>query len=223
MANYVLGTSDPTITPDTGAGKWNSEPKTFEMRFKEQAIFQILPHAYVVIGDDATEHMYHYLGNSGKDYTIDLEDMLDDVPNEKRAYMAEMTLARKFVETLPPGTHQITSTRATVGYVQKSENWNWFFATGGYSYWGKGIASVTEDQGQRSYELVFEYKFFDRYNWDGGKQVEIFGITITDHFMGEFHRQGLAQEFNMYGSYKQKVKWTGATFSDPVITDVGGR
>jgi hypothetical protein len=53
----------------------------------------------------------------------------------------------------------------------------------------------------------FEYKFFDRYNWDTGKKVELAGITITDVFMGEFHRQGLAKEFNCYGSFKRKLAW----------------
>ncbi len=95
---------------------------------------------------------------------------------------------------------------------------------GGYSPWGKGLATITKDgNSQRVYELDFEYKFFDRYNWDGGKSVTIFGQTITDAFMGRFHREGLAQEFNMYGSTERKVKWTGSTFGNPTITTPGGR
>lgn len=31
------------------------------------------------------------------------------------------------------------------------------------------------------------------------KKVTYAGIEITDEFMGEFHRQGLAKEFKMYG------------------------
>jgi hypothetical protein len=53
----------------------------------------------------------------------------------------------------------------------------------------------------------YEYKVGDRYNWDMGKQVEIFGITITDKFMGEFHRQGMAKEFNMNGSIITSIEW----------------
>jgi len=41
---------------------------------------------------------------------------------------------------------------------------------------------------------------FDRYNWDGGKKVNIGPITITDESMAEMHRAGVAQEFNMSGS-----------------------
>jgi hypothetical protein len=52
---------------------------------------------------------------------------------------------------------------------------------------------------------------FDRYNWDKGKSVEIAGITITDRFMGEFHRQGLAQEFDCMGSFKRRFTWTAGS------------
>jgi hypothetical protein len=210
MAKYKIGSGDPTITPDAGAGKWDSESTTWEMRLKKAAVINILPHAYLIIGDDATKHMAHYLKNSGKDYTIDLEDMLDDVPNEKMLYESELAEAKIFVETLPVGTHNITSDRASGGYVKQSENTNWYFATGGYSAWGKGVATVTADAtGKKGYELDFEYKFFDRYNWDGGKSVTIFGIKVTDAFMGRFHREGIAQEFNMNGSVKKNVNWGG--------------
>ena len=53
------------------------------------------------------------------------------------------------------------------------------------------------------YTLEFEYKFYDRYNWDGGKQVTILGHVVTDEFMGEFHRHGLARVFDLRGSVKK--------------------
>ncbi len=224
MANYALGSGDPKITPDAGAGVWNSKSKTLDMRTREAMIYQILPSANLVIGDDAVRHMYHYLGNTGNDLTIDLQGMLNDVEDERRNFEAEMLLARRFVQGLRPGCYMIHSQKATVGYAKKSESKNWFFATGGYSYWGKGVATVdTNDKGERTYNLAFEYKFYDRYNWDGGKSVTIGPVTITDAFMGEFHRQGLAKEFDMFGSVRRNIKWTGMTFSNPAVTDPGGR
>lgn len=66
---------------------------------------------------------------------------------------------------------------------------------------------------------------FDRYNWDTGKSVTIGPITVTDAFMGEFHRQGLAREYDCYGSLRRRFIWTGdnAAPSDRMIVRDGGR
>ena len=221
MANYMIGSSDPPVHRDKGAGLWNSKPRTYDMIARKLAIMNYLPHAYVIVGDDAAVNLAHFFGNNGFDKTIDLEDMVDDVPSAKLLYERELALAKAYVETLPEGRYQITSASASGGYAKKSENWNWFYAVGGYSAWGKGVAVVTRNSdGTKAYDLQFEYRFFDRYNWDGGKSVTLFGVKITDQFMGEFHRQGLAQEFDMYGSMTRKVSW-GATPAGKVAVPAG--
>jgi hypothetical protein len=70
---------------------------------------------------------------------------------------------------------------------------------------------VNEIGSERRCELNFEYKFYDRYNWDKGKSVTFAGITVTDEFMGEFHRQGLAQEFDCVGSFRRSFSWKAGT------------
>jgi LysM repeat protein len=213
MADFTLGTTDPTITPDPGAGVWNSTPATAEFALKKSAILSILPHAALIVGPDAAVHMFHYLANTGNNFTIRLATMVADVPSGQFNYDEEVKEAAAFVETLPEGRHAFTSrsvnqNRAQPMYNTKGESWNWFFAIGGYSAWGKGEATVTSAGGVRRYHMTFRYKFFDRYNWDGGKKVEIFGITVTDHTMGEFHRQGMAKEFNCYGETTATFAWT---------------
>jgi hypothetical protein len=70
------------------------------------------------------------------------------------------------------------------------------------------VAKVEADKnGSRKYRLDYEYKVADRYNWDKDKKVEIFGEEFTDEFMGEFHRQGMAREFNMFGSIEESIEW----------------
>ena len=39
----------------------------------------------------------------------------------------------------------------------------------------------------------------DRYNWDGDKSTQIFGMTVTDAQLQELHRAGLAQEYYLAG------------------------
>ena len=209
--NYKIGNDDPRITPDVGAGAWDSEPTEISTRIKRQLILETLPprgvSSMTIIGDDAAMHMLHYMNNSGRDYTIDLEGMVAEVNTAKKHFENEVSQAKKFVETLPVGTHQITSRTAESSYNYQSETRNWFFAVGGYSTWGKGTAIVTDGPAGKEYELRFTYKFFDRYNWDGGKSITFKGITVTDEFMAEFHRQGVAREFNMNGSFERNFKW----------------
>jgi len=176
---------------------------------QKEAIWQaaISPATMVIIGQDAAKHLRHYLLNTGKTLSIDLEGMIDEVPSANQFYKLEVSQAKAFVETLPVGNYTITSTKAQVGYNGKSESKNWFFAIGGYSVWGKGKAKVLKNLEGYEYSLDFEYKFYDRYNWDTGKKVDIFGIEVTDYFMGEFHRQGLAKEYDAQGSIKRHFTW----------------
>ena len=59
---------------------------------------------------------------------------------------------------------------------------------------------------------------------DGGKSVTIQGITVTDAFMGEFHRQGLAREYDCHGSFKRSFSWKkGDAISQAQLQGPGGR
>lgn len=206
--HYKIGTADPVIRHDPGSGAWNSKPKTQKMSILKSEIRGHLPHAFLITGDDAARHMNHYFKNTGKDYIIDLQDMVDDVPDAKLFYDREVAKVKQFVGTLPVGTHHITTDTTVKGYNNKKDNWNWYYAVGGYSAWITGIAKVESDSsGKRKYRLDYEYKVADRYNWDHGKHVNIFGMKIEDVFMGEFHRQGMAREFNMFGSIKASIEW----------------
>jgi hypothetical protein len=71
-------------------------------------------------------------------------------------------------------------------------------------------------------ELDFEYRFYYRYNWDKGKSITFAGIKVTDQFMGEFHRQGLAQEFDCIGSFKRHFSWKNGQGLTPSQVHPGG-
>ena len=215
MASYKIGTDDPPLGHDPGAGPWNSKSKELTMIALKFEIQQHLTEAAVVVGLDASRNMAHYLGNSGSTLTIRLQNMVDTVPSAKTLYEQELEEAKSFAQSLADGAHDITSRELSHGYNYQHENRNWYFAIGGYSAWGKGSANVSTGGGTRNFSLEFEYKFYDRYNWDAGKSVTLFGIKITDKFMGEFHRQGLAQEFDCVGSIKHTYTWTVAAAVPP--------
>lgn len=207
---YRTGTADPSLRFDPGAGNWNSHPKTARVMAQRAALDAVVGQpTNLYPGPNATRHLRHYLNNTGLDYTIDLEDMVRSVPTARDALVAEFRQAQAFIRTLPAGRHLFTSRAGESAYNYKQESADWFFATGGYTYWGKGEARVSSGKSGRHYEVDFEYRFYDRYNWDGGKSVELGGVTITDEFMAEFHRQGLAREFDSFGSLHRRLVWDG--------------
>jgi len=222
--HYEIGAGDPPNGADRGAGVWRSKKPEATYLALKQAIVEVLPMATVTVGFDAAKHMYHYLGNSGKDCWIDLEGMVRHVPSARERYEREVAQAMDFVERLSTGNHSIRSRVGEFAYNLQSENRNWYFAIGGYTSWGQGVAAVRDTPGGRDYELEFEYKLFDRYNWDAGKFVTIAGVKVTDAFMGEFHRQGLAREFNCYGAFKRRFSWKkGSSILPQQLHPMGGR
>lgn len=208
--NYKIGRGDPIVTPDAGAGAWNSTPKAWTTRAQAAAVQAVLRGpSNTYPGPNATRHLRHYFDNTGLPLNVNLEDMVRNVPSAGKAMVAEFRQVQAFLSHLPPGRYDFTSQQAEGGYDTKGENADWFFATGGYSYWGKGRAQINMVHGQKHYDVEFTYKFYDRYNWDFGKQTTIGPITISDDFMGEFHREGLAKEFDCHGMIKRRLSWAG--------------
>jgi hypothetical protein len=208
--NYRTGTRDPATRADPGAGAWRSKPITAAAVAQRTAVETVLgTMTNIFPGPNATRHMRHYLGNSGRPYQIDLENMIRRVPSAKRAMVAEFRQAQRFIETLPVGRHLFTSRTGESAYNFQGENADWFFAIGGYTYWGKGEVRIAPSMRGKRYEVDFTYCFYDRYNWDGDKSVVVGGVEITDQFMGEFHLQGLAREFDCVGSLTRTLAWDG--------------
>ncbi len=207
MPNFLIGTTDPAIKHDRGAGRWKSEKPEARMIALKLVIMNYMVHATVLVGDDAARHMRHYLMNSGKEYEFDVQGMVDEVEEAKDLFDKEVDQAKVFAETLPPGTYNIVASRLKGGYNRKIDSKNWFFAIGGYSIWGKANVIIEKDSsGNKAYKMDFILNCADRYNWDKGKSVKFFDIEITDEFMGSFHRQGLAKEFNLRGQMKSQHK-----------------
>ena len=211
--HYERGKGDPKLVPDNGAGQWNSIKATADFKAKKVIILMQLPAAAVIIGWDASKHLKHYFNNTGSNYWINLESMVHSSLTARERYEDEVHQALAFVEQLPVGSHSIHSTKTTKSQNKAEETRNWFLAIGGYDSWGQGVAVVKEGKGGREYELDFEYKLYKCYNWDKKKPpIGVFGIKImSDETMGEFHREGLAKEFDCYGIFKRRFTWKKGT------------
>ena len=157
---------------------------------------------------DAAENLQHYLGNTGDPQSMDVDKMLEDLPDLSDDTNADVTrMAEKAVEksqetgATGPMTYPFT-TAWDDEYATKQEDPNWFYATGGYKAATDGTITVyppTDDNPSWTYKYDYRVHTADRYNWDGDKSTHIFGKEITDKQLQELHRAGLAQEYDLVG------------------------
>lgn len=237
---YALGTTAPYFKKDPGAGVWNSQTANLDMKVLKEILttggVQWL--ASHLGGDDAVKHIDYYFSNVGGKYTIDFAGLIRETSTGKKTQSIQLDAAKKFVEKLPVGRHSFTSTSGSLNHnINQGENKNWFFAVASYTSWGRGTAVVKSLGGKRRYQMDFEYNFLDNYNWDKGKKVNIpipgysklpqmlkdqiekipnvtgGRLKITDKFMGDFHRMGLAKEFQMIGKVKLYESWSPSSAS----------
>ncbi len=235
-SEYKVGKKDPPVRLDAKRphGDW---PETV----RGYLIWRVLyDETYLgggsvrlFLGEVASRSMHHYLRNTGRNLKIRFRQLVAENREARKEYRKEIQQARRFVETLSLGDHPITSVRTTVATAYDSHNWA--LAIGGYQAWGKGNARVMEDAIGRYYELDFEYKFKDRYNFDPGKGWPLFDVPlgswgvkfqmvdvpltgggvqlsqdsldVRDKLLYALHRQGYAKEFITHGSFTKALRW----------------
>ena len=151
---------------------------------------------------DAARNLMHFLGNSGKPIDMNTNGMLNDLPslrgkvnNDLKDYTNAALKDAKTSGYTGPVTYPFV-TGWQDEYAEKSENANWYYATGGYQHATAGTITVYPDG---SYTYKYQVHTADRYNWDGNKKTGIGPLTVTDKQLQELHRAGIAQEFDLVG------------------------
>jgi len=228
---YRVGTGDPKVPvdPEQPHGK---APKTFRGRFIHKLLKDEVSHnggaVRVALGFDAALSLRHYLHNTGVPFEVKFEKLLADSPYAQQEYSKEIHQAKLFVEQLAPGVHHITATRSSISKAYESHNWA--LTVGGFQAWGKGRAHVTDGSAGRVCALDFEYRFKDRYNYDGGKgwglvsvptsippfdipfmegEVTVRGgeLEVRDELLKRLHEEGLARSFITHGVVRKRLRW----------------
>ncbi|MFC6013910.1 hypothetical protein [Nocardia lasii] len=193
-------------TPDAGAGTHGSQP--IYSRADDLAFFTVALRAQVVADvaglTRAASGMRHYLGNSGTDFSISPDEAMNDVPRLKEYADYVVT------EAVRPVASNSANHNQTVAFtsiwddfsVGQAESEDWFLAMASVEICATGVVTTTpgENSGQPRIAMDFQIHLFDRYNWDGGKEVYILGVKITDARMGALHTAGLAKEFDQLGT-----------------------
>lgn len=203
--NLIVAPGLPTVKHDIGSGKHGSlNPWLFPIIYREYLVLKGDVWVYCAMPfalSDACVNLKHYLLNTGKDLTINIDSMNENEDfrkfyNEKGKTQFKRFIIQSLLPRVKEGTFQIRSLYPMSFYHKFFDDLNWYAAVGGASYYSQGTVTVTclnDSCTKRLVHVVHHFWMQDKYNWD----VPIPGIP--DVYFGLFHRFGLAQEFLVYG------------------------
>jgi len=218
--HYEIGTGDLKIKHDFRPLGAPSKAVTQEQMDELHTYMQRFARAAWVKMPLASKHLRHYFGGSGRTVELDVSAIVHGAGSARGVYSRELAQARKFCEMLPVGKHSIRSRKPESTSFEKDQERNYFYAIGGYAYWGTGTVEITEVAGKKNYDLEFRFVMKDYYNWNPNQGVDLPGvkfpsgrvlwpeIPVKDRLMDEFRRRGMAKEFHMKGSTTSKWSWT---------------
>lgn len=201
---FAWGTSAaPVLEAGPGAGEWNSEPPRADNVLLARSALTYLGTADARrrYGEEAAGTFKHYFENDGTPYVVSLPKMLADVPRVRALFDDLITALKGAAMTRAAGSHEFSMKEALGSSIKRDESENWYLAVDGFRYWISGQLLVSADG---STSGVVTLHLWDRYDWDPGVVIPIptpFGpIDVDQDRVGEFHRQGLAKEFDTIGS-----------------------
>jgi uncharacterized protein YukE len=221
----VPGTSAETPEPpawepaDSGSGEWDSREPTDEDRENlDLAEDMVLGGRFTGKGA-ASDNLQHYLDTTGEDKSIDVEDMLEEVPafttavDEQRSAIGQEAIAQAQESGATGPVTFPVNTDWEGGEASSAESEKYYYATGSFDYNQTGTVTAhppAEPGGEWTYEVDTAVNVRDRYNWDTGKGVHIDvpdwvpgypdEIHVSDTQMQGLHQSGLAREYNIVGS-----------------------
>ncbi|MFE6923799.1 hypothetical protein ACFVAV_22430 [Nocardia sp. NPDC057663] len=175
------------------------------MQFFDQMIFATAA-ADAAGLTNAADHLEHYLANTGTDWKLDPDRIMNDEPALKVHFDNLITVE---VSNIAKRIGSITTDQSISASFQAAwkeyifADRDWYLAIGAVETTACGAVKIEKLTGagvQYRIELDYQCHLYDRYNWDGDKQTEIGGVTWTDRELGALHTAGLAKEFDMIGS-----------------------
>jgi len=190
-----------------GSGEYGREKPTAKDHAVHQAA-SMFATACAPFWPDASKNLQHFLGNTGDPHPIDVDGMLNDLPELKNHSRKEVeNLAKQAVEDAKnagmtePLTYPFDSSWDGMD-IDKSANPNWYYATGKYQTATDGTITVYPPKdGSSTWTYKYNYRTHvaDRSNWDGNKSTNIFGFKIEDKQLQRLHAVGLAKEYDLSG------------------------
>ncbi|WP_414504412.1 hypothetical protein [Streptomyces sp. NEAU-L66] len=222
MGQVLSGRGGALLPPpesDSGSGEHGSVEPTDEDRKRKNLMgFYAMWSPVEFGGTVAARNMLHYLSNTGEPLNLEVDDMLDDMPDMQAD--ADRNVAANADAWKAQALAEYERTGKPVKMVQQT-GWqgfnatsdpDWYHAVGACHYNTVAqVEVVPGPDGEPQTKIKYQVHVADRYNWDGseGKSTEVPQLgVVTDRDMGKLHAAGLAKEFDMGGQSSVRT-WEG--------------
>ncbi|MFM9368440.1 hypothetical protein [Streptomyces sp. Da 82-17] len=207
----------PPPLRDEGAGDYDTREATDEDRaIKNKMGLFAMGSPGVLGGPISAKHMLHYLSNTGEPLDIDVDSMMDDLPDMNRNVEAQLKENTPAWEAQALAEYERTG--KPVKMVQQTgwQGWtatkdpDWFHAVGSFHYNTVAqVEVVPGPDGEPKTTIKYQTHVYDRYNWDAGKTTPVPAMgNVSDAEMARLHQSGQAKEYDMGGQSEVRT-WNG--------------
>lgn len=147
--------------------------------------------------NDAANLLLHYLGNSGKPYTVDADRMLRDIPQFQRG--VDANLAR--IRTGPDEPFNTPWASTSPNLKDPGDNQNWYYALNHFEY-----RLVGEKHGG---EITYQVEVKKRYDWGSPSEhrrpLDKWPIHFEQADVARLNMDGEASDFDVQGKTSPKT------------------
>lgn len=195
---------------DPGAGPHGAVPlQPHDPRLDVHGAAWAAAVAVAPLWPNGSAHLQHFLDNTGTPMTVNVDDLLRDVPAvatkvDEQLQAQLRTQVQQAVDTGQYGVPQTFTVPWFRHNITEEESTDWHYAVANGDFSVTGVATVHEQPGgPPRVDVDYQVHLYDRYNWDlvPGKQVLVFGvIPAPDLLLAQLHQAGIAKEYDSFGT-----------------------
>jgi hypothetical protein len=183
--------------------------------------------------ENASHHMWHFLGNSGERLDVDLYEigklspkLMGNIESVKDLALREGLV--RLSTGIDPEAFEDGEWRMARQFFKsgdssfdRSESEDLYLAIGGndQQIWGR-CTFLPDGSGGGEFVVTTRVLLEDEYNWDQGKMTHIGDLEVQDTTLGRLHAVGLAQEYSIRGERSDEFRFQISDVDKGVRMDV---
>ncbi|GAQ47685.1 stress-induced bacterial acidophilic repeat motif family protein [Aspergillus tubingensis] len=201
--------TDPAKPPTSPYYPWKSRLASSADHVDKTTLYSIARAAHNQGQTHFADYLKHYLGNTGRDAHVSVDEMLSAMPQFRTEVHELATFKAKLayeavMMTRPDEAPVVPFTSFWHEYVATpDQSWDWFLSVGRFVYSVTGVVKMDEETG--GVTVHYAVHVFTYCDWDGGRDVRIGQFRFDEGRLAGLQMTGLAREFKIRGSSQSRL------------------